>query len=211
MVITPSSSISKISSFSSLLSPSFVSSSVLFSSEMIFILSPEISFSFLILSIAFFIPIPNSLLTDNISSISNDISQISYLGFLLYLILSTNNVNSAKFSSFISVLFLNCTAFNPLNILTVSPVNNSASIVFPYHSQNSKKLLFFDIPSGIGKHLWHDPSLVLLSIPNSQSKLCFIITLVRVSSYHLVLSESSCSLLDPSVLYPSDSLLRYSS
>src|SRR6266516_4048739 len=142
--MTPSSSFSSIYSFGLLLSPSFVSYS-------------------------FFIPIPNSLLTDNISSISNDISQISYLGFLLYLILSTNNVNSAEFSSFISVLFLNCTAFNPLNILTVSPVNNSASIVFLYHSQNSKKSLLFDIPSGIGKHLWHDPSLVLLSIPNSQS------------------------------------------
>src|SRR5437764_5431925 len=120
---------------------------------MIFILSPEISFSFPILSIAFFIPILNSLLTDNIFTISNDISQISYLGFLLYLILSTNNVNSAEFSSFISVLSLNCTAFNSLNILTVSPVNNSASIIFLYHSQNSKKSLLLDIPSGIGKHL----------------------------------------------------------
>src|SRR3954451_13120479 len=120
---------------------------------MVFVLSSEITSSFPILSIAFFIPIPNSLLTDNISTISNDIFQISYLGFLLYLILSTNNVNSAELSSFISILFLNLTAFNPLNILTVSPVNISASIIFLYHSQNSKKLLFFDIPSGIGKHL----------------------------------------------------------
>src|SRR3954466_10224990 len=116
---------------------------------MIFVLSSEISSSFPILSIAFFIPIPNSLLTDNISTISNDISQISYSGFLLYLILSTNNVNSAEFSSFISVLFLYCTAFNPLNILTVSPVNISAFIIFSYHFQNSKKSLLPDISSRI--------------------------------------------------------------
>src|SRR2546421_4475000 len=40
---------------------------------MISVLSFEISSSFPILSIAFFIPIPNSLLTDNISTISNDV------------------------------------------------------------------------------------------------------------------------------------------
>src|SRR2546423_10278378 len=119
---------------------------------MIFVLSSEITSSFPILSIAFFIPISNSLLTDNISTISNDISQISYLGFVLYLILSTNNVNSAEFSSFISVLSLNLTAFNSLNILTVSPVNISASIIFLYHFQNSKKSLLLDISSHIGKH-----------------------------------------------------------
>src|SRR3954453_10042607 len=137
---------------------------------MIFVLSSEItSSSFSILSIAFFIPIPNSLLTDNISTISNDISQISYLGFLLYLILSTNNVNSAEFSSFISVLSLNLTAFNLLNILTVSPVNISASIIFLYHSQNSKKLLLPDISSRIEKHFLHDISFVSLSLPISQS------------------------------------------
>src|SRR2546423_273382 len=136
---------------------------------MIFVLSSEISSSFPILSIAFFIPIPNSLLSDNISTISNDIFQILYLGLLLYLILSINNVNSAEFSSFISVLFLNCTAFNLLNILTVSPVNIFASIIFLYHSQNSKKLLLPNISSRIGKHFLHDISLVSLSLPISQS------------------------------------------
>src|SRR5256885_6527023 len=100
---------------------------------MIFVLLSEITFSFSILSIVFFIPIPNFLLTDNIFIISNDISQMSYLGFLLYLILSDNNVNSAKFSSFISVLSPTVTAFNPLNILTVSSVNISASIISLYH------------------------------------------------------------------------------
>src|SRR4051812_12594491 len=136
---------------------------------MIFVLSSEITSSFLILSIAFFIPISNSLLTDNISIISNDIFQISYLGFLLYLILSTNNVNSAEFSSFIFVLSLNLTAFNPLNFLTISPVNISASIIFLYHSQNSKKSLLSDIFSRIRKHFLHDISLVLLSLLISQS------------------------------------------
>src|SRR3954469_15287308 len=130
---------------------------------MIFVLSSEISSSFLILSIAFFIPIPNSLLTDNISTISNNIFQILYLGFLLYLILSTNNINSAEFSSFISVLSLNVTAFNPLNILTVSPVNISAFIIFLYHSQNFKKSLLPDISSRIGKHFLHDIVRVKLS------------------------------------------------
>src|SRR2546421_12801426 len=136
---------------------------------MILVFSSEITSSFPILSIASFIPIPNSLLTDNISIISNDISQISYLGFLLYLILSTNNVNSAEFSSFISILSLNFTAFNLLNILTVSPVNISASIIFLYHSQNSKKSLLPDISSRIEKYFLHDISLVLLSLPISQS------------------------------------------
>src|SRR3954453_15768432 len=76
--------------------------------------------------------------------------------FLLYLILSTNNINSAKFSSFISILSLNVTAFNLLNILTVSPVNISAFIIFLYHFQNSKKSLLPDISSHIGKHFLHD-------------------------------------------------------
>src|SRR5436305_3046006 len=114
---------------------------------MIFVLSSEITSSFPILSIAFFIPIPNSLLTDNISTISNNISQISYLGLLSYLILSTNNINSAEFSLFISVLSLNVTTFNLLNILTVSSVNIFAFIISLYHSQNSKKSLLPDISS----------------------------------------------------------------
>src|SRR4051794_27802531 len=136
---------------------------------MIFVLSSEISSSFPTLSIAFFISIPNSLLTDNIFTIFNDISQISYLGFLLYLILSTNNVNSAEFSSFISVLSLNFTAFNSLNILTVSPVNISASIIFLYHSQNSKKSLLTNISSRIKKYFLYDISLVSLSLLILQS------------------------------------------
>src|SRR5947199_1722080 len=152
---------------------------------MIFVLSSEISSSFPILSIAFFIPIPNSLLTYNIFTISNDIFQISYLGFLLYLILSTNNVNSAEFSSFISVLSLNLTAFNSLNILTVSPVNISASIIFLYHFQNSKKSLLLDISYRIGKYFLHDISLVSLSLLISQFSLCFII-ISLCFSYHKV-------------------------
>src|SRR4051794_6397390 len=87
---------------------------------------------------------------------------MSYLGFLMYLILSTNNVNSVKFSSFLFILSSNIIVFNLLNILTVSPVNISASIISLYHSQNSKKLLFPDISSRIKKHLLHDISLVLL-------------------------------------------------
>ena len=185
----------------------------LFSSGLFPTLSSESSpFSFLcfIFAIASFIPISNSLLIANISTIFTDISQISYLGFLLYFILSANKVNSAKFSAFWLSLLSNFIFFNSSNILTVSPVNVFAFVIPLNHSQNSKKLLFSDIPSGIGKHLWHDPSLVLLSIPISQSKLCFIIISIRVSLYQLVLSELSRSLLDPSVLYPSDSLLRYS-
>src|SRR5256885_16002845 len=60
----------------------------LFSSGLFSTLSPESSpFSFLrfIFAIASFIPISNSLLIANISTIFTDISQISYLGFLLYL------------------------------------------------------------------------------------------------------------------------------
>src|SRR2546423_13325169 len=136
---------------------------------MIFVLPSEITFSFSNFSIVFFIPIPNFLLTDNIFIISNDISQMSYLGFLLYLILSDNNVNSAKFSSFISILSLNITAFNLLNILTVSSVNISASIISLYHFQNSKKSLLPVISSRIEKHFLYDISLVSLSLPISQS------------------------------------------
>src|SRR2546423_11315081 len=136
---------------------------------MIFVLPSEITFSFSNFSIVFFIPIPNFLLTDNIFIISNDISQMSYLGFLLYLILSDNNINSAKFFSFISVLSPNITAFNSLNILTVSPVNISAFIISLYHSQNFKKSLLPDISSRIRKYFLHDILLVSLSLLISQS------------------------------------------
>src|SRR5256885_14239474 len=86
---------------------------------MIFVLLSEITFSFSILSIAFFIPIPNFLLIDNIFIISNDISQMSYLGFLLYLILSDNNVNSAKFFFLLSFLLLTFILFIFLIFLLV--------------------------------------------------------------------------------------------
>src|SRR5437763_7233869 len=163
----------------------------LFFSGLFSTLSPESSpFSFLhfIFAIASFIPTSNSLLIASISTIFTDISQMLHLGFLLYLILSANKVNSAKFSEFRLSLLSNFIFFNSSNILTVSPVNVFAFVIPLNHSQNSKKLLFSDIPSVIGKHLLYDPSLFLLSFSISQSKLFFIIFFFHFSLYHFVFS-----------------------
>src|SRR5437763_1523275 len=115
----------------------------LFSSGLFSTLSPESSpFSFFrfIFAITSFIPISNSLLIANISTIFTDIFQMLYLGFLLYLILIANKVISVKFSEFLIYLLLILIFFIFLNFLNIFLFNFFLFVLYYYFIYN---IVFF--------------------------------------------------------------------